>query len=106
MRNGHTIVARNWRGGHGELDIVSCDETGLHFVEVKSRNSPAAADPEDNVNRAKRRRLIRTAGLWLRSPEGRGFRDREIFFDVIAVLFENETTYINHYPQAFIPIYD
>lgn len=106
MREGHTIIARNWRGGHGEMDIVSLDGKGLHFVEVKTRRAPVAADPEVNVDAAKRRHLIKTAHLFLRSPEGRPLADCETFFDVLTVVFEDETTYIQYYPQAFIPIYD
>lgn len=106
MRKGHTIVARNWRGGHGELDIVSLDGEGLHFVEVKTRKAPAAAEPEVNVDAAKRRHLVKTARMFLKSPEGRTLADCEVFFDIITVILENETTHIQHYPQAFIPIYD
>ena len=43
---GHTIVARNWRCGHLELDIVSLDKTGLHFVEVKTRSSACFVQPD------------------------------------------------------------
>lgn len=106
MRLGHTIVARNWRGGHGEIDIVSLDGEGLHFVEVKTRRAPAAAEPEANVDAAKRRHLISTARKFLKSPEGRHVEDCEVFFDIISVILEDETTYIQYYPQAFIPIYD
>jgi putative endonuclease len=34
---GHRILCRNWRAGHGEVDIVSVDGTVLVFVEVKTR---------------------------------------------------------------------
>ena len=29
---GHTILERNWRSGHLEIDIISFDPDGIHFV--------------------------------------------------------------------------
>ena len=46
---GHRIVARNYRTGHLEIDIISTDVNGVHFVEVKSRMAPVAVAPEENV---------------------------------------------------------
>ncbi len=102
---GHQILERNWRGGHCELDIISRDGDGLHFVEVKSRKAPTTADPEANVTPAKQRHLVQAAKKYLNS--GRDFAgETEVFFDVITVILkEDDTTYINYYPQAFIPIY-
>ena len=34
---GHTILERNYRNGHLEIDIISIDADGIHFVEVKTR---------------------------------------------------------------------
>ena len=102
---GHRILQRNWRGGHLEIDIISSDAKGLHFVEVKSRKAPCAADPEVNVTALKKRHLVQAALKYLHSA-GRQFRDAEVHFDIVTVVFENTTTYIKYYPQAFIPIYD
>ena len=43
---GHRIVARNWRGSHLEVDIISEASDGLHFVEVKTRLDADAAPQE------------------------------------------------------------
>ncbi len=102
---GHSILERNWRYGHLEIDIISADGSGLHFVEVKSRTAPAAADPELNVDRAKQRRLVQAALGYLHG-RGHAFADTEVNFDIISILFEHNNTIINYYPQAFIPIYD
>ena len=37
IERGHTILDRNWRSGHLEIDIVTLAPDGIHFVEVKSR---------------------------------------------------------------------
>ena len=102
---GQHILERNWRGGRCEIDIISADVSGLHFVEVKSRKAPCAADPEVNVTALKKRHLVQAALKYLHSA-GRQFRDAEVHFDIVTVVFENTTTYIKYYPQAFIPIYD
>ena len=36
---GHLILERNWRSSHLEIDIISYDPAGIHFVEVKTRRS-------------------------------------------------------------------
>lgn len=102
---GHTVLERNWRGGRCEIDIITADTAGLHFVEVKSRKAPAAADPLVNVTQTKQKHLVQAALQYLHS-RGRRYVDAEVFFDIITVILDKETTYIQYYPQAFIPIYD
>ena len=66
-QQGQTVLARNWRSGHLEIDIVTSDREGnLRFVEVKTRVEPVAIAPEEQVNATKQRRL---AG---KAPEGKG----------------------------------
>ena len=62
-RLGHRILARNWRNGHLELDIISLLGNELHIVEVKSRVAPVMAEPEQNVRRDKQRRMVAAANL-------------------------------------------
>ena len=103
---GHTIVARNWRSSHLELDIVSVSGDGLHIVEVKSRMAPVAAEPQANFTPTKRQRLVAAAKAFLHSPEMKSLPSGlEVFFDVITVVFEDGTATIDYFPQAFIPIY-
>ena len=103
---GHTIVERNWRSGHLEVDIISLDGAGLHFVEVKSRVAPVAAEPEENVTALKRSRIVTAAERYLHS-DGKApvSADTDIFFDVISVIFEGDDVEVNYFPQAYIPIY-
>lgn len=103
---GHVILDRNWRGGHLELDIVSYDGKGLHFVEVKSRTAPFSAAPEESVDSVKRRRMCAAALKYVRDDKnGRFPRDAEMFFDVVTVIFDGDGRTVNYYPQAFLPIY-
>lgn len=104
---GQTILCRNWRYGHLEIDIISLDSDGLHIVEVKSLTAPAAAAPEAKVDRRKRQKMIAGAKAYLNSESRKGLpTDLEVFFDVVSVLFDGPDFEIEYYPQAFIPIYD
>ena len=102
---GHTILARNWRSGHLEIDIISLDSTGIHFVEVKTRRLNVQAPPEENVNRAKQRRIASAAGRFLKSGKGLPYGDHECSFDIVAVTFEGGQANTEWFPQAYIPMY-
>lgn len=103
---GHSIIERNCRVGHLEIDIISLDRVGVHFVEVKTRTAPCTARPEENVNRTKQRRIVKAAMRYLStSRDGRLGKDMEIFFDVAAVVFDGGEVRIDWFPQAYCPIY-
>lgn len=101
-QRGHQVLERNWRWSHLEIDIITRDPEGLHFVEVKSRTAPVSADPEENVTITKQRRLVAAANAFLHERCAGGL---DVFFDVITVVFDGERTDICYYKQAFIPIY-
>ena len=102
---GHTILARNWRAGHLEIDIISIDKDGIHFVEVKARRLSIQAPPQENVDRAKQARIVRAAGRYLKSGKGMPYGCRECLFDVVAVTFEGSEHKTEWFPQAYIPLY-
>ena len=101
---GFTILARNWRSGHYELDIVAVDDDGIHFVEVRTRINPEIL-PQETVNSAKQRKVIEAAKRFLREEAYRRFSDFEAFFDVVGVTLSNDGTDLEYIPQAFIPMY-
>jgi len=85
-RAGLIILARNWRGAGGEVDLAALEGETLVFVEVKSR---ALAFPEDRplVREAQRRRTARAS---------RSFRERfgvahlPFRFDLVTVTGDPE----------------
>lgn len=101
---GFTILARNWRSGHYELDIVVVDDDGIHFVEVRTRINPEIL-PQETVNSAKQRKVVEAAKRFLREEAYRRFSDFEAFFDVVGVTLSNDGTDLEYIPQAFIPMY-
>ncbi|MCQ2162798.1 MAG: YraN family protein [Bacteroidales bacterium] len=105
-RRGHSIIERNCRVGHLEIDIISLDKVGVHFVEVKTRMAPFTARPEENVDRTKQRRIVKAAMRYLAtSRDGRLGKDLEILFDVAAVVFDGGEVRIDWFPQAYCPMY-
>ena len=102
---GHTVIERNWRSGHLEIDIISVNAEGIHFVEVKTRQKNIQARPQDNVNKAKQKRIVSAALGYLNTIHGLPRKDLECFFDVVAITFENGKADVEWIPQAFIPLY-
>lgn len=103
---GHRIVTRNYRSGHLEIDIISQDVNGVHFVEVKSRVAPVTAAPEENVTPLKQRKIASAALRYLHnSKDPLLSSDSEVHFDIVAVTFEGGEERIEWFPDAFIPMY-
>ena len=68
VKQGWTIVARNWRCSLGELDIVARTpgpDPVLVFCEVKCRTGTGFGDPLEAITAAKLSRLRRLALTWL-----------------------------------------
>ncbi|MBP5572075.1 MAG: YraN family protein [Bacteroidales bacterium] len=104
---GHTIVERNWRYSHKEVDIISVSEGKiLHIVEVKSKTEPVVAEPELSVNGKKLQNLAAAARGYLRSADKiKTPTELEVVFDVVSVVFSDGGTRIEYFPQAYIPTY-
>ena len=103
---GHRILERNWRYGHLEIDIISVDPVGIHFVEVKTRRDNIQAPPQENVDIPKQKRIAKAAQAYLRSAHGRSFSGCEYLFDIIAVTFDAEQVRTEYLEQAYIPTYE
>ena len=102
---GHTILERNFRSGHLEIDIISINAEGIHFVEVKTRKNNIQAPPQESVNAVKQKRIVQAAGRFLHSCRNLPGRDLECFFDVAAITFDGDQASVEWIPQAFIPLY-
>ena len=59
------IVARNYRGRFGEIDLIAQDGTMLVFVEVRARGSNSFGGAAASITAAKREKLTRTALQYL-----------------------------------------
>ncbi len=95
---GYRTLARNWRAGRRELDIVALRDGIVAFVEVKTR-MPGPEEPLESLTPRQRRGLRRAAEAWIHSHPGVG---REFRFDLIAVQAGGGgTPRIEHVTNAF-----
>ena len=65
LDKGYTILHKNWRHGHWEVDIIASRESKLHFIEVKTRRTGTFGFPEDDVSRKKIKNLIEASEEFL-----------------------------------------
>lgn len=72
--DGWSVLARNWRGADGELDLVVERDGVVRFVEVKGRDEHGAVQGIDALTANKRGRLVRAAEAWL-GAHGRPARE-------------------------------
>ena len=96
---GMRILARNTRLIRGEIDCVALDRGTLVFVEVKSATGDDGQYPEEHVTMTKQRQLVKLAMAYIRRH---GISDKEIRFDVVAVVFGRDgEPDVRHFPGAF-----
>lgn len=95
---GCRVIARNWRAGRLEVDLVVREGEVIAFVEVKTRR-PGPQHPSEAVDRRKRARLVRAAGRWIATrPEPAG----EYRFDVVTVVVDGRgRARVRHQRDAF-----
>jgi putative endonuclease len=99
-KKGYSIMAKNWRSGKNELDIVAKIGKTLAFVEVKTRSTDYFGDPIDAVSPAKQKRLIQAANDYLEQHQ----IQLEARFDVISIVTNSNETHVEHIEDAFFPI--
>lgn len=99
--HGYTIRDRNWRAGHGELDIVAERNAEIVFVEVRTRRSAAFGLPEESLDARKQAKLIETATAYLMKHD---LLDVQWRIDVIAIEMDqrNAVTRLDHYECAIM----
>ena len=82
QEQGMKVIARNYRFGREEIDIIAQDGDIIAFVEVKARQSEAKGRPEEAVTRQKRRSIIYAATGYLKKNN---LLESRIRFDVAAI---------------------
>ena len=78
---GYTILERNYRRWHLEIDLIALDRDELVVVEVKTRADDSVFSPEDAVDHRKRLALIRLANEYVKTHN----RTENIRLDVLAI---------------------
>lgn len=99
---GYEIIARNWRIGHRDIDIIarSPDNTTVVFVEVKTRTNDVITKPEDAVNLKKIRNIGIAANAYVKQMNVVDL----IRFDIITIVGNNDNNaQLEHIKDAFNP---
>jgi putative endonuclease len=81
---GCTIIERNFRSGHVEIDLVVQDGACVAFVEVKTRRCASFGEAIEAVRPDKVRHLRRAARAFLMSPPST-LHASEFRFDLVAL---------------------
>jgi len=98
---GFRLLARNWRSGHKELDLVVESERAVHIVEVKTLTPPLLSLPAEKVDVRKQARLAAAARRLIAERH----IDREVQFDIVAVVLDGDEPQVEYIPEAFYPIF-
>lgn len=96
---GYTVLARNYRWGHREVDLVVQLGDIVAFVEVKTRAGDGFGHPLEAITALKRREVERVAVHWQRRNGRPGQQYR---FDAVGVLIRRGARpIIEHVPNAW-----
>jgi len=96
---GYTILERNYRFGHREVDLIVRLGDTVAFVEVKTRAGEGYGHPLQAVTALKRREVERVARMWQRRH---GRRNLFYRFDAVGVMIrKGSEPIIEHIPDAW-----
>ena len=79
---GYTIIERDWKSGHHDLDIVAKDGSTLVIVEVKTRRNRLYGNPEEAIDYRKRRSLLSAINHYTKSHRIYS----NVRFDIISIV--------------------
>ena len=92
---GYKILARNFAGKTGEIDIIAQDKQNtIIFVEVKQRKTNLFGGGLAAVNKAKQRRITLTAASYIKKTK---ISYTALRFDIITITGHD----LKHYENAF-----
>ncbi len=90
---GYTILERDWKSGHRDIDIIAQDGNIVVFVEVKTRRNQLFGEPEEAIDYMKLRNLRAAINHYVKS---KGIR-QEIRLDAISIVgTPQQQPMINH----------
>ncbi|TGJ99105.1 YraN family protein [Leptospira semungkisensis] len=95
-KNGHQILARNFRTRTAEIDIITLRENVLHFIEVKHWTQREEFDPLEIFTPQKIRKMRTAAKHYLEKDVS--FRN---YFVSFCLAFINEKRELTFYLNLF-----
>ena len=82
QEKGYSILERDWKSGHNDIDIIAQEGNTLVVVEVKTRRNRLFGDPEEAIDYKKRRSLLSAINHYVKTHH----TCRSVRFDVISVV--------------------
>lgn len=96
-RRGYHLVARNWRSGRGEIDLIMANSKKLIFLEVKTRTQMPERGISDVLTWNQERRLLALADAYVNS-----LKVPSLAWDLILVLIVLDRNQIKTFHTATI----
>lgn len=96
LKNGFSILHRNFRSGKSEVDIIGQKDDLIIFFEVKTRNKYQDNNPGQLLSNGQQNRIINAAHEYILLED----IELEARFDLIIVLLDSNNS-INHIEGAF-----
>ena len=101
---GWTVLARNYRFGRREVDLVIRRGDLVAFVEVKTRAGLGYGTPQESITALKRREVEAVAAQYLARH---GLQDLTVRFDAVAIVVQDRggasDVAIEHLEDAWRP---
>lgn len=99
VRQGLTLLTKNYRTAFGEIDLIMRDGEITAFIEVRSRKNNNFMDVLETIDSAKCNRIIRTSMYYLQENNR---TDRDICrYDIVLLTGKPETAEIEWIKNAF-----
>ena len=95
---GFKLIAKNWRFGKNEIDLICLDGHALVFIEVRLRHEAALVSGVDSINTKKRVALRKCAKAYLKKLSVQPHTYR---FDIISLAYGASKSFtIMYYPNV------
>jgi len=101
-RQGFHLIVRNYKCVAGEVDLICSREDLIAFIEVKSRTSADAQDPQEAARTVQWRRIERAARYFLLQYP---VKNRTYRFDLVTVIYPGKgSPVLEHFEGAYQPL--
>ena len=97
IKNGYTILQRNFRSGKSEIDIIATQNDFIVFIEVKTRSEHQNNTPGDLLSHAQQNRITNAAHDYIVEKD----LNLEARFDLMIIVLEQNKAKIEHIEDAF-----
>jgi len=97
LEKGYRILYRNFRYLKAEVDIIAEKDDVIAMVEVRARSNDQIINIADTITKKKIKLLVSAADYYMTEMK----LDKEVRFDIIAILKNKKVFKIDHMESAF-----